>query len=236
MKFGLATGLAVLGALLSLASGACTPDSEDKNPAPVLAKSCQEACADNSDCNVDFVCVAKRCTYSGAVEVPQCSDDNSCTPIVSGWLELAACDADHLCNFGECIVVEGAGRCVLPPPCTGTNQAISWPSVLGSEVTVCGIADYQCRNGSCWKACQPGDCGGERPVCASDGECHCDEQSCSGSTRGELCMDSGRCGCAADTDCSSDYADHCFDGVCGCSSVDICTGETLHVGTQWVCE
>lgn len=236
MKTGSFVDLAISLALLVSFSAACEPTSEDKTPPPVLAKSCQEACQDNTDCNVDFNCVASRCTYSGAVEVPQCTDDNSCTPIKSGWLELAACDAEHLCTFGECVVVEGSGRCVLPPPCTGANQQVSWPSVQGGEVTVCGIVDYTCRNGSCWKACLRSDCGGEQPLCADDGECHCVELSCGGSSRGEVCLSNGHCGCAADADCTSDYADKCYDGVCGCGSADVCTADTLHLGTQWVCE
>ena len=229
-------GLAWLTAVFGLFSAACEPVSEQKAPAPIVAKSCQEACVDNADCNVGFVCLGQRCTYHGDVEVPQCSDDDSCVAIKSGWLELTPCDADHLCNFGECVVVNDAGRCVLSPPCTGLNQPVSWPSVSGGEVTVCGITDYHCSLGFCEKPCTQDVCSGSQPICADDGKCHCAEQSCAGSTRGEVCLANGRCGCSSDADCTAAAANKCYDGVCGCGSVEVCTGETLHVATQWVCE
>lgn len=231
--------LAMLVLLLSLSGlAACEPASEDIPPTPVLAKSCQEACTSNADCNVDFACVSKRCTYAGAVEMPLCTDDDSCTPIKSGWLDLAPCNAQNLCNFGECVVIAGQenGRCVMPPPCVGRNQELQWPSVEGGDVTVCGQVDYSCRAGTCWKPCVAADCSGTQPICGDDGDCHCEATSCGGSASGEVCLDSGRCGCTGDSDCGNAFADTCYDGVCGCGSVSVCTAETLHSGTQWVCE
>ncbi len=227
----------ILGSGLLLALGACDPNSENnENPPPVLAKSCLEVCASNADCNEGFTCKDRQCVYNGVVNVPVCTDDDSCVAIRSGWLELTACDAEHLCNYGECVVVEGLGRCVMPPPCTGNNTPVSWPSVLGTEVTVCGIPGYQCRDQVCWKACESSTCSGEQPICADDGNCHCEADSCQGSSDGKVCKENGRCGCKSDSDCTSAQADKCYDGVCGCSSDAVCTEDTSHRGTHWVCE
>jgi hypothetical protein len=78
------------------------------------------------------------------------------------------------------------------------------------------------------------------PHCDTDsGECQCTgDTDCQDLTNYPKCnTDIGRCICETDDNCASlDNADTCFDGVCGCSTVDVCNGTTAFDGTTYVCE
>ncbi|MFH1808501.1 MAG: hypothetical protein ABIJ09_07145 [Pseudomonadota bacterium] len=221
---------------LSLALS-CTPgsgnDDDDAAPQP---RQCLEHCAQTADCNTDFECRGARCVYTGAVSTPQCTDDSSCTPILSGWLELTTCDSSTACVYGVCVVVAGQGHCAMPPPCTGLTEVVEWPGLDGNPVSACGRTGYRCSSGQCWKPCADGDCGGSTPICGDDGRCRCEGSSCDGNLGGTVCLPDGHCGCQAGTDCPADTADTCFSGICGCGSAAICTDPTVHTSTTWVCE
>lgn len=198
---------------------------------------CQERCTEEDDCADGSTCADGRC-------VPvTCVLDGLCLAQLSGW--GPACTPDMRCPDGfGCVAIGETGLCapLVGPeerPCDDDLTPIDRVQADGSLLAVCGRPSARCRDNICGLGCRADeDCSDPlHPVCDREsGDCRCSEASCGTNGTAAVCGESGSCRCTADSDCIGPDEDRCVDGVCGCSSVDICTTERVHPGTISVCE
>lgn len=215
---------------------------------------CQEACSGDPDCliggqDAGYSCQGGRCLG----ESSGCTTDPECLALFAGWTIDCTNGGGECDGMGQvCIDIGGGvGKCAVPPPggmtCADLSMAaLQMPAIDGSgDLTVCvaaGIEDAECREGVCFNPCAAdADCQyyPGTPTCDTNtGVCICTQDpDCAGVANVSVCdTDTGRCICAGDADCTGANVDTCYDGICGCSVVDVCTADRSFDGTSWVCE
>ena len=198
---------------------------------------CQERCTEEDQCADGATCDDGRC-------VPvTCVLDGYCLAQLSDW--GPACTPDMRCPDGfGCVAIGPAGLCapLVGPeaqPCGEDLGPIDRMRADGSLITVCGRPSARCRDNVCGLGCRANeDCRDAlHPVCdLESGECRCNETSCETNGTASVCGEGGHCLCTADSDCIGPDVDRCVDGVCGCSSIDVCMADRVNPGTTSVCE
>ncbi|MBW2735453.1 MAG: hypothetical protein JRH20_23970 [Deltaproteobacteria bacterium] len=195
---------------------------------------CLEICSGTgrSTCMPSSSCIDGRCVYQAKTYA--CVVDRDCVPVASMWLGSDACASSEDCSLIEaCIDVNGGGLCVLKPtevnPTRCSNfiggKDITWPSIEGPDVIVCGRDNYLCNSDKvCEKGCDADDdCSGNTPSCnLPTNRCVCTANSCTSSSKGRSCLASGSCGCSDDTHCPDSGFDKCYGDQCGCADSASC--------------
>jgi len=251
--------LLALGATL-LALAACTggsavgsdagsgpPPVQDTGPSPDTGgegeveypgtNQCFERCDEDGDCLQGYRCTEHRCWLDGSLD---CINDTDCVAVHSGW--VTPCDgADH-CPDQACITFGVRGRCatradIIPCETLDLDTVDRREHGGGALVQICAKLGAYCGfDGKCaQKPCETDeDCiAAAYPSCNLDtGRCVCTPTSCT--YNASECI-AGTCRCTRDEDCSGGPHDACIDGVCGCSSVDVCPADTVHLHTTPIC-
>lgn len=227
--------------------------TEDPTADPTGAGSgqfCQEACAGDADCMIGGVDMGFTCQDSRCIsDAGKCSTDTQCNAVFSGWVMDCAAQADCTMGYACVDIGEGVGKCAITPNDFVTCETLTMEELMldaiegGMQLTVCGKTGAKCDNEICTDPCEANtDCpaNGGHPVCnVGTGRCECgSDEDCAviGMPQFATC-NSGVCGCAQDTDCvGTMYSDKCFEGSCGCSTVDVCMNDSAFDGTTKVCE
>jgi len=227
-----------------------TADPTEDPTAGGSGQYCQEACAGDADCMIGGVDMGYTCQDSRCVNAAsKCSADTQCNALFSGWVMDCVAQADCMMGYACVDIGEGVGKCAITPNDFVMCETLTMEELMldaiegGMQLTVCGKTGAKCDNEVCIDPCEANtDCPaqGGHPVCNVDsGRCECGaDADCAaiGAPQFATC-NNGVCGCAQDTDCAGTmYSDKCFEGSCGCSTVDVCTNADVFDGTMKVCE
>lgn len=217
---------------------------------PEELKHCAYECSTDDDCAspgvITYVCdpVTRRC---GAPDLT-CAEHRDCVPFASSW--TIACEKDEECPSAAdvCVDVGEAGRCARSyaedTSCPLPDQVPVPRAKFGDlqvVVQVCGRTNGRCSEGMCFLGCTgPGDCGqGDGDSCdVESGRCTClADNECTSGAVSHCNPRTHRCDeCGSDFDCFLDVSrDHCVDGRCGCSSENVCAEWVFPAATP-VCE
>ncbi|WAS91674.1 hypothetical protein [Nannocystis punicea] len=211
---------------------------------------CQEECAGDADCTLGGVDMGYTCQNSRCVnESFKCSTDTQCNATISGWVLDCAAQADCMMGYACVNIGDGVGKCAIVPSdfimceTLTQEQLMADPIEGGAQIAVCGKTGAKCENEVCFDPCEANtDCPaqGGHPVCnTGTGRCECgSDADCTASGfPGFAVCNAGVCGCGQDSDCAGTmYSDKCYDGTCGCSTVDVCQTAQAFDGTMKVCE
>jgi hypothetical protein len=216
---------------------------------PEVLTVCAYECSADEHCDspglLTYVCDQKtnRCV---APELT-CSGHRDCVAFASSWTQSCDSDDDCLAAADLCVDAGGYGRCARSfaqdTPCPLPDQVSVARTRFGTieDVQVCGRTNGRCGDGTCFEGCTgPDDCGnGDGDTCdVESGRCTCiADNECTSGFVSHCNPRTRRCDeCTSDFDCFVDPTrDVCFDGRCGCSSADVCSDVIFPDATP-VCE
>ncbi len=195
-------------------NGDASDDASTNGDDTLERQLCLILCDVPSDCGEqeEWDCVDQTCHWNPEPDSPStnnCTTDDDCIPLFSGWTESCA-NSDDCDDNQECIDFDGQGRCAFAEgdfiDCDALNMSAVDRALFDGTgtATICERQDGSCHeDGYCWFPCQ------------SDDDCQ--------SGFGDSCRPDGLCGCQSDDECDPEFSvDACIDGLCACSNDQVC--------------